>query len=157
MKVIQYNIIFLIKKKFNYQNQNNRFKSIDNYLNVFLFKWSLKALYGKTRVYYNFFLGKYVKNRIIKKGQYISNSVLKKEIKYYSRYISKEKYIVGLINKEKCYLEKLYQLYIQKVIRVFSEIQNKFFIQTNSMQYFFFSSSTWSGLTTSAVIPKLFL
>ena len=126
-ELIQYDIIFPIKKKFNEQNQNKRLKSIDNYLEIFLFKSSPKALHDKTRAYYNFYLGKYVKNGIIKKGQYIG-SFLKEDIKDHSRYISKEKCIVGLINKEKCYSEKLYQLYTQKMIRIFSDIKNKFFI-----------------------------
>jgi len=122
----EYGMIFPKKSKAK-KNQNNKFKSLDNYLKIFLSKSNPKTLHDKTKAYFNFYLGKYVKNGTIKKGQYIG-SFLKEEIKDSSRYIAKEKCIVGLLNKENIYTPKFHSAYIQKMIKVFSEIKNKFFI-----------------------------
>ena len=122
----EYGMIFPKKAKAK-KNQNNKFKSLDNYLKIFLSKSNPKTLHDKTKAYFNFYLGKYVKNGTIKKGQYIG-SFLKEEIKDSSRYIAKEKCIVGLLNKENIYTPKFHSAYIQKMIKVFSEIKNKFFI-----------------------------
>ena len=126
-EIKEYGIIFPKKTRANKNNQNNKFKSLDNYLNIFLSKSNPKTLHDKTKAYFNFYLGKYVKNGIIEKGKYIG-SFLKTEIKDYSRYIAKEKCIVGLINKENYNTNKLHLAYKQKMIKVFSEIKNNFFI-----------------------------
>ena len=126
-ELIESGIIFPKKKKGNIKNQDNKIKSIDEYLKIFLINSNPKNLHDNAKAYLNFYLGKYVKNGIIKKGQYLG-CFLNEEIKDSSRYISKEKSVVAMFNKEKYYNNNFYSSYIEKMIRVFSDIKNKFFI-----------------------------
>ena len=104
-----------------------KFKSIDNYLKLFLFKSDQKSSYEQTKAYYNFYLGKYVRNGDIKKGQIIGN-FLKEEMKDNSRYITTEKCIVGVYDKAKNYSEQLNEAFTDKMKRIFEKIKNNFFI-----------------------------
>ena len=126
-ELIQYGITFPKKEKGISKNKDNKLKSIDDYLKIFLFKSNPKNMHDNKKAYFTLYLGKYVKNGIIKRGQYLG-SFLNSEIKDPSRYISKEKTIVAIFNKEKYYTNKLYSMYIEKMIRVFRDIKNKFFI-----------------------------
>ena len=126
-ELIQYGITFPKKEKGISKNKDNKLKSIDDYLKIFLFKSNPKNIHDNKKAYFTLYLGKYVKNGIIKRGQYLG-SFLNAEIKDSSRYISKEKTIVAIFNKEKYYTNKLYSMYIEKMIRVFKDIKNKFFI-----------------------------
>ena len=126
-ELIDFGIIFPKKKKGNIKIQDNKIKSIDDYLKIFLINSNPKNLHDNAKAYLNFYLGTYVKNGIIKKGQYLG-CFLNEEIKDSSRYISKEKSIVAMFNKEKYYNNNFYSSYIEKMIRVFSDIKNKFFI-----------------------------
>ena len=126
------------KKKKIIESQDYKIESIDNYLNIFIFKTNAKASHDIAKAYYSFYLGKYAKNGIMKKGQYIG-SFLKEEMKDNSKYIAKEKCVVAVFNKERDYTDKLYKAYIEKMIRIFKEIKNKFVmfhsIQTDIFYY----------------------
>ena len=126
-ELIQFGIIFPKIKNDNINNQDYKIKSIDNYLKVFLIKSNPKTSHDKSKAYYNFYLGKYVKYGIIQKGQYIG-SFLNEEVKDSSRYISKEKCIVAVFDKAKCYSKELYEVYIEKMERIFAQIKNNFYI-----------------------------
>ena len=126
-ELIEFDIIFPKNKIDNINNQDYKIKSIDTYLQVFLFKSNPKSSHDKSKAYYNFYLGKYVKYGIIQKGQYIG-SFLKEEVKDSSRYISKEKCIVAVFDKEKYYTNQLYEAYIEKMERIFAQIKNNFYI-----------------------------
>ena len=126
------------KKKKIIESQDYKIESIDNYLNIFIFKTNAKASHDIAKAYYSFYLGKYTKNGIMKKGQYIG-SFLREEMKDNSKYIAKEKCVVAVFNKERDYTDKLYKAYIEKMIRIFKEIKNKFVmfhsIQTDIFYY----------------------
>ena len=126
------------KKKKIIESQDYKIESIDNYLNIFIFKTNAKASHDIAKAYYSFYLGKYTKNGIMKKGQYIG-SFLKEEMKDNSKYIAKEKCVVAVFNKDRDYTDKLYKAYIEKMIRIFKEIKNKFVmfhsIQTDIFYY----------------------
>ena len=126
-ELIECGVIFPKKSKkgINNENQDYKIESIDSYLKIFIFNANPKASHDIAKAYYNFYLGKYVKNGIMKKGQYIG-SFLKEEMKDNSKYIAKEKCIVGVFNKEKNYPNKLYNAYIEKMIRIFMDIKHKF-------------------------------
>jgi hypothetical protein len=113
------------KKKKIIESQDYKIESIDNYLNIFIFKTNAKASHDIAKAYYSFYLGKYTKNGIMKKGQYIG-SFLREEMKDNSKYIAKEKCVVAVFNKERDYTDKLYKAYIEKMIRIFKEIKTKF-------------------------------
>ena len=119
-------IIFQKKSKKNIkENQEYKIKSVDNYLSIFLVKSNQKASHDMAKAYYNFYLGKYTKNGILNKGQYVG-SFLREEMKDTSKYVAKEKCIVAIFNKERYYSDKLYNAYIEKMTRIFADIKNKF-------------------------------
>ena len=119
-------IIFQKKSKKNIkENQEYKIKSVDNYLSIFLVKSNPKASHDMAKAYYNFYLGKYTKNGILNKGQYVG-SFLREEMKDTSKYVAKEKCIVAIFNKERYYSDKLYNAYIEKMTRIFADIKNKF-------------------------------
>ena len=119
-------IIFQKKSKKNIkENQEYKIKSVDNYLSIFLVKLNPKASHDMAKAYYNFYLGKYTKNGILNKGQYVG-SFLREEMKDTSKYVAKEKCIVAIFNKERYYSDKLYNAYIEKMTRIFADIKNKF-------------------------------
>ena len=119
-------IIFQKKSKKNIkENQEYKIKSVDNYLSIFLVKSNPKTSHDMTKAYYNFYLGKYTKNGILNKGQYVG-SFLREEMKDTSKYVAKEKCIVAIFNKERYYSDKLYNAYIEKMTRIFADIKNKF-------------------------------
>ena len=127
-------IIFQKKTKKSKINESQDYKigSIESYLNIFIFKTNAKASHDIAKAYYSFYLGKYSKNGIIKKGQYIG-SFLREEMKDNSKYIAKEKCVVAVFNKGKDYTDKLYKAYIEKMVRIFTDIKNKF-VMFNSIQ-----------------------
>ena len=127
-------IIFQKKSKKTKNNESLDYKieSIESYLNIFIFKTNAKASHDKAKAYYSFYLGKYSENGIIKKGQYIG-SFLREEIKDNSKYIAKEKCVVAVFNKGKDYTDKLYKAYKEKMVRIFTDIKNKF-VMFNSIQ-----------------------
>ena len=127
-------IIFQKKTKKSKINESQDYKigSIESYLNIFIFKTNAKASHDIAKAYYSFYLGKYSKNGIIKKGQYIG-SFLREEMKDNSKYIAKEKSVVAVFNKGKDYTDKLYKAYIEKMVRIFTDIKNKF-VMFNSIQ-----------------------
>ena len=119
-------IMFQKKSKKNIkENQEYKIKSVDNYLSIFLVKSNQKASHDMAKAYYNFYLGKYTKNGILNKGQYVG-SFLREEMKDTSKYVAKEKCIVAIFNKERYYSDKLYNAYIEKMTRIFADIKNKF-------------------------------
>ena len=119
-------IMFQKKSKKNIkENQEYKIKSVDNYLSIFLVKLNPKASHDMAKAYYNFYLGKYTKNGILNKGQYVG-SFLREEMKDTSKYVAKEKCIVAIFNKERYYSDKLYNAYIEKMTRIFADIKNKF-------------------------------
>ena len=126
-ELIQYGIIFPKPTKSKKKKRDFKLTTIDNYLKIYIYKNNPKSSQDKTRAYYNLYLGKYVKNGIVKKGQYLG-SFLKEGIKDSSRYISKEKCIVSLLNKDKSFSSNLDESHSQKMTRIFSELKNKFFI-----------------------------
>ena len=129
-ELIFYGITIPIKEIPITEIQDYKYTSIDNYLKIFLFKSNPKTSHDKSKAYFKFYIGKYVRNGIIKKGQYIG-TFLKNEIKDSSRYISKDKCIVGLIDKEKYYSDKLYKAYKEKMIKIFSEYKKHFAVFHN--------------------------
>ena len=126
-ELIQFGMCFPKDKIENKNNQDYKIKSMDSYFKVFLFKSNPKISHDKSKAYFNFYLGKYVKNGIIQKGQYIG-SFLREEVKDSSRYISKEKCIVAVFDKEKYYSKQLYTAYMEKMERIFSQMKKNFFI-----------------------------
>ena len=126
--LIQHGIIFPneeIKNK--NENLDYKIKSIENYLKIFLFKSNSKIIHDNRRAYFKFYLGKYMNNEILEKGQYIG-TFLREEIKDSSRYIAKDKCIVAVFNKEEDYSEELYKAHTEKIKRLFEEIKNNYFI-----------------------------
>ena len=126
-ELIESGIIFPYKSKKGSINESQDYKieSIDSYLNIFIFKSNPKASHDIAKAYYSFYLGKYAKNGIMRKGQYIG-SFLREDIKDTSKYVAKEKCIVAVLNKERDYTDKLYKTYIEKMIRIFMDIKSKF-------------------------------
>ena len=126
-ELIQYGVIFPKINPKSPTQEEFKFKSIDNYLKIFLFKSDQKSSYEQTKAYFNFYLGKYVRNGDIKKGQIIGN-FLKEEMKDNSKYITKEKCIIGIYDKGKNYSEHLNEAFTDKMKRIFEKIKNNFFI-----------------------------
>ena len=140
-ELIQQGIIFLKENKSNKNKNENldyKINSIENYTKIFLFKSNPKMLYDNKKAYYNFYLGKYINNCILEKGQYVG-TFLKEEINDSSRYITNDKCIVAAFNKEKNYTDELYKAFKEKMKRIFQEIKNNYLIFHNIQDDIFYT------------------
>ena len=127
-ELIQHGIIFRKKiKKNKNENLDYKIKSIENYLKIFLLKSNPKTLFDNKKAYFNFYLGKYINNGILEKGQYVG-TFLREEIKDSSRYVANNKCIVAVFNKENNYSNELYKAHTDKMKRIFEEIKNNYYI-----------------------------
>ena len=104
-----------------------RINSLNNYLNIFLVQINAKRQHEKSKAYYNFYLFKYEKNGELNDGNFFG-TFLKNEIKEYSTYISKDKCNIGILKKDLHFIGKLYELMLNKKIKIFQELKDKFFL-----------------------------
>ena len=140
-ELIQQGIIFLKENKSNKNKNENldyKINSIENYTKIFLFKSNPKMLYDNKKAYYNFYLGKYINNCILEKGQYVG-TFLNEEINDSSRYLTNDKCIVAAFNKEKNYTDELYKAFKEKMKRIFQEIKNNYLIFHNIQDDIFYT------------------
>ena len=108
-------------------NDNINFKSIDNYLKIFLIKINPKRQHEQEKAYFNFYLPKYEKNIKLLNGYFFGN-FLKNEIKENSTYISENLSNIGVLNKDLHYNDELYEPINSKKKKIFKELKKNFFI-----------------------------
>ena len=113
-----------------------KFKSIDDYLKLFLIEINPKRQHEQNKAYFNFYLFKYQKSRILKDGFFFGD-FLKEEIKENSTYITENRCNIGIINKVLHYGEDTYKTILNKKKKIFHEIKKNFFIFHDINEDFF--------------------
>ena len=101
--------------------------SIDNYLKIPQVKKHIKLFTDGIKATPKLYIGKYVKNGYIVKGQTIGN-LTQDLITDSSTYICSDNCDIAFINKKNSNLKNLYKLILEKKIRIISEFKKDFFL-----------------------------
>ena len=101
--------------------------SVENYINIFNISINSKRSHEKTKAYFNFYILKFKKNGMIKRGSFFGN-FLKDEINPTYVLLCNDKCEIGEINKDLQYDEEIYESILIKKKKLFKEFIHNFFM-----------------------------
>lgn len=107
--------------------ENLTLTSIENYIEIFDTNIKHKRIQDNTKAYFNFYIPKFKKNGIIKRGSFFGD-FLKDEINRPYALVCDDKCEIGEINKDLHYDEEIYELIVIKKKKLLKEFIHNFFI-----------------------------